>query len=1169
MAEQLTPQQAQAVHDRGGNLLVSAAAGSGKTKVLVDRLMSYLTDPKDPANIDEFLIITYTKAAASELRGKIAAKLSERIAQEPENRHLQQQMQRLYMTTISTVHAFCGELLRQNAYRLDLSADFRTAEENECAQIRDSVMQQLLETAYDTAGANPDFCALVDSQGIGRDDRQLPQVLLKVYDSARCHLHPDAWLSKCMDDGNVETLTDASQTRWGRFLMDELFAYLDLQISAMEHCVSQAAHAPGGEPVAAFLNETLQQLRFLRQSETWDQVVVRREIEFGTLRFKKDFTDVDLKDRIKVIRDGCKEGLKKAVRPFADASAQVLVDMDSTSAAVRGMVDLVRQFDKEYDLVKRRRRILDFSDLEHRALDLLLGKSRSGPTAMAREIGRRYREVMVDEYQDSNAVQDAIYGALTWEKHNCFMVGDVKQSIYQFRLADPGIFLEKYSAFQSADQAKAGEDRKVMLSRNFRSGGAVLAATNCVFENCMSPEVGGLYYGEDEALYEGIPHEPLGEPEVEFHGIEIRENTYPEEAAYVARCIRQLLDGTHMVRDKNGLRPIKADDIMILLRSPNSVGDYFRLALEREGIPCAGNGGGDLLQTEEICVLRSVLQAIHNPQLDIPLLAAMASPVFGFSADDLAAMRSGKRGCSVYDALRQSKEPKAQAFVETLKKLRRESRMNTISRVLETVFNETRIDSIYAVMDDGNVAEANLRTFYQLAVGLEAGGQTDLGRFLEYLDATEEKGLMTGAEGTNAGRVGMMSIHKSKGLEFPVVFLCGLGRQFNQESKRAPVLCHKELGIGILAADSKRRVRYPTMARRAISAKISADGLSEEMRVLYVAMTRARDRLIMTYSSNDLQKEVSDMVIRSDMDCNQLTIREVTCPGEWVLMSALHRQEAHELFALAQPPEKARAYEYPWKIVVAEAPTDEACGSLQTEQATLPEEAVQQIGVGLDFQYLHQAATSAPSKQTATQRKGRDKDREAAENAPEPKTHQHNWRKPSFVAGEISGKMRGSATHLALQYARFENCCNLKSVENEVQRLVAEGFLTEQLGALVECERLARFFETDIGKRLISSENVLREFKFSVLDDGAAYAPELEGEKILLQGVVDCALMDDDGIVVMDFKTDRVTEDTISVTAQRYRPQVEAYAEALSRIFEKKVKAKMLYFFHLDRFVAF
>lgn len=1167
MAEMLTPQQAQAVQDRGGKLLVSAAAGSGKTKVLVDRLMGYLTDPVDPANIDEFLIITYTKAAASELRGKIAAKLSERIAQEPENRHLQQQLQRLYMTTISTVHSFCGELLRQFAYRLDLSSDFRTAEENECAQIRDEVMQRVLENAYDTAGDDPDFCAFVDTQGIGRDDRQLPQILLKVYDSARCHLDPNAWLEGCLEAVDTDGISDVSQTRWGKYLMEELFSYLDLQIRAMERCAELAGNAEGGESVAALLRDTVYQLRHLRQSESWDQIVARKGIDYGTMRFKKDFADDELKEQIKAIRDGCKDGVKRETKAFSDPSGQVLKDLQSSAAAVRGMVALVRSFGKEYDRAKRRRRILDFSDLEHRALDLLLGVRRGGPTAVAREVGGRYREVMVDEYQDSNAVQDAIYGALTAHKHNCFMVGDVKQSIYQFRLADPGIFLEKYASFVPAEAAQPGQGRKVMLSRNFRSGGAVLSATNCVFERCMSPEVGGLYYGENEALYEGVPHESLGEPEVEFYGVQIQENTYPEEAAFVARRIRELLDGTHMVRDKNGLRPIVPDDIMILLRSPNSVGEYYRQALEREGIRCASAGGGDLLQTEEICVLRSVLQAIHNPQLDIPLLAAMASPVFGFTADDLAAVRGGRRGVSVYDALKKSDEPKVCDFLTVLNKLRREARMETVSRVLETVFNETRLDSIYAAMADGEMKEANLRAFYQMATGFEAGGQKGLGRFLEYLDAMEDKGLMTAAESGSAGCVGIMSIHKSKGLEFPVVFLCGLGRQFNQESKRAPVMCHKELGIGILVADNSRRVRYPTVARRAISAKTTADSLSEEMRVLYVAMTRAKDRLIMTYSSDDLAKEVANMVIQSDMDCQELAIREVSCPGEWVLLSALHRTEASALFALGGRPRAVQTHDYPWAVRVVEAPGDQACSQVTDEIRQLPPDAVERLKSGLRFQYPFVAATTAPSKQTATQRKGRVKDQEAAENAEEPKPWQRSWRKPSFVDGQVQGKTRGNATHQALQYIRFECCGDQSSVEREIHRLVQEGFLTAQQAGLVDCAQLARFFETPLGVKVRCSENVLREFKFSILDDGCAFDAALEGEKILLQGVVDCAILEEDGITVLDFKTDRVKEDTLSAAVERYRPQVQAYADAMGRIFENKIKGKFLYFFNLDRLV--
>jgi ATP-dependent helicase/nuclease subunit A len=776
---------------------------------------------------------------------------------------------------------------------------------------------------------------------------------------------------------------------------------------------------------------------------------------------------------------------------------------------------------------------------------------------------------MVDEYQDSNAVQDAIYGALTAKRQNCFMVGDVKQSIYQFRLADPGIFLEKYAEFCPAEKAQPGQGRKVMLSRNFRSGGAVLSAVNCAFELCMSPKVGGLYYGADEALYEGIPHEPLGEPEIEFYGIQIRENTYLEEAAFVAQRISQLLDGTHMVRDKNGLRPIRADDIMILLRSPNSTGEYYRQALEYAGIRCASSGGGDLLQTEEISVLRSVLQAIHNPQLDIPLLAAMASPVFGFTADELAAVRAGRRGGSIYDALCASEDEKIAAFLEVLNRLRREGRMESITRILETIFAETRMDSVYAAMADGEVRQANLQAFYQMASASEAGGQRDLGRFLEYLDAMESKGLMAAAENNQAGCVSMMSIHKSKGLEFPVVFLCGLGRQFNQESKRAPVMCHKELGIGILAADSQRRVRYPTVARRAISAITTADSLSEELRVLYVAMTRARDRLIMTYSSDNLEKEVTDMVILSDMGCRDLVIREVVCPGEWVLLSALHRTEAGALFALGGKPAQTMVSEYPWQIQVVEAPVQ--CARIDTteEKKKLPPQVLEQLREALAFRYTHAAATKAPSKQTATQRKGREKDQEAAENAQEPKPYHRAWRKPSFVEKAAGGKARGSATHLALQYIRFESCTDQCAVEREVARLVEERFLSAEQGSLVDCEKIARFFAKPLGVQLRSGDNLLREFKFSILDDGSAYGDGLEGEKILLQGVVDCALMEPDGITVVDFKTDRVTEQTIFDAAQRYRPQVEAYADALSRIFEKKVKRSCLYFFHLDQFVEF
>ncbi len=1162
MAEKLTPQQAQAVQNRGGKLLVSAAAGSGKTKVLVDRLMGYLTDPNDPANIDEFLIITYTKAAASELRGKIAAKLSERIAQEPENRHLQQQLQRLYMTTISTVHAFCGDILRQFAYRLDLSADFRVADENECRQLRDSAMEQVLEVAYDHAGEDPEFCAFVDTQGIGRDDRQVPEILLKVYDSARCHLDPEGWLDRCVNAVEAED----GESVWQRYLMDELFSYLELQIAAMERCADLAAAADEMEKPAVILRDTVNQLRLLRESTTWDEVVSRRNIDYGTLRFSKKCTDAELIDGIKAVRNGCKKGLERMMRNFTDPNSKVLEDLQGSADAVRGMVKLVRQFAEVYDKLKQRRRILDFGDLEHRTLDLLLGKSRSNPTAVAHEIGSRFREVMVDEYQDSNAVQDAIYTALTAKRQNCFMVGDVKQSIYQFRLADPGIFLEKYASFVPAAEAKAGEGRKVVLSQNFRSCGAVLAATNCVFETCMSPAVGGLYYGEDEALYEGIPHEPLQEAEVELHAIDVQEDTYAEESAFVAQRVSELIHGEHYIRDKAGQRRIKSEDIVILLRSPGSVGEQYRMALERKGIRCTTGGGCDLLQTEEIGVLRAILQTVQNPQLDIPLAAVLASPVFEFSADDLAAFRAKNKKCSVYDAIYWDDSIKCKEFVAFLQKLRKEARMRSVTELLETILAETRLDSIYRAMDPEK--GENVQIFYQLAAEFEAGGQRDLGRFLEHLDAMEDKGLIVGAEQSATGAVTIMSIHKSKGLEFPVVFLPGLGREFNRESQRAQVLCHKELGIGIAAADAVRRVRYPTVAKRAISARIGAESVSEELRVLYVAMTRAKDRLIMTYASRSLEGELTDMVARMNMGCKELLTREAGCPGEWVLLSALNRIEAGELFVLGGKPSEVKVMDHPWLIRVATAPVEGGFSAKSEEKSEISEEILKILRKNLAFSYGYKEATCAPSKQTATQRKGRLKDQEAAENAPEPKPIHRSWRKPTFIEQTVRGTDYGTAIHTLLQFIDYGACGDEAGVQREVKRLVEDGILTEQMGEMVPVDQIAAFFKTELGQRIRFGKEVYREFKFSIMDRGEAYGDGLEGEQILLQGVVDCAIVEPDGLTIVDFKTDRVTEQTLDTAIAGYKPQVDAYAEAMSRIFDLPVKEKSLYFFRLGKLLV-
>ncbi len=1164
MADNLTPEQRQAVENRGGKLLVSAAAGSGKTKVLVDRLMGYILDPVNPANIDDFLIITYTKAAAAELRGKIASKLSETIANSGPNKHLQQQIQRLYLAKISTVHGFCGDVIRQYAYRLDVSADFRVADEGEVFQLQLKALDQVLNDAYEKAEENSAFYTFVDSQGLGRDDRQIPEIILKVYNSARCHLHPEKWLDWCIS-GEHMNVTDAGQTPWGTYLMGDLKVYLRMQIAALKKCVEKAAYCEGIDKPVALFESTIAQLQALYECNTWDEIVQRSHIDYGRLVFSKNCTDMLLAEQMKAVREECKTGLTKRLRAFTDNSHLILVDHANVSTSVKGLISLVRAFSKEYDRLKRNQNILDFGDLEHKTLDLLLGSRRDHMTAVANEVASCFREIMVDEYQDSNEIQDAIFSAISNEKQNCFMVGDVKQSIYQFRLADPSIFIEKYNTYAPADSAKPGEGRKVLLSHNFRSSAGVISGVNDVFLQCMTPMTGGIAYGEEEMLREGIPHISVNEPEVSLYGIDVDADTYLEEAEFVSNKICELLDGAHFVRDGDRLRPILPEDIVILLRSPGSMSDAFENAFQSKGIRFVTGDSADLLQTDEIAIVRSILEIVHNPLQDIPMVAALTSPVFGYTAEELADLRSESRGVNIYKMLFRSGKEKDKKFISVLNDLRTDARLLSVTQLLTKLYCSTNLISIFSAMQNGSERLNNLQEFFQIVSDYENTGPRELGRLLDYLKAAEERGLSRSAGQADTGAVSIMSIHKSKGLEFPVVFLCGLSRGFNHESAYAQVLCDKDLGLGLGCADQKLRARYPSVAKRAISAKIIKEGISEELRVLYVAMTRARDRLIMTYAAKNLGKKLAGIGMRLDVCGRELLASEVDCMGDWVLQTALSKTEAGEFFELAgSNPGCASVSEIPWHIeVISTSDMDSDVLGEEQQESTSADGLREKFHNYLQFCYPYIASTRIPSKLTATQLKGRFLDDEVADGTHNGK--HHGFRKIG-AAGSSKGKEYGNAYHAVMQYIRFSSCGDLNGIRDEIIRMTNERLISQEQTAMVDANKLLAFFQSPIGLKLQNCDQVLREFKFSILDNANKYYPDADEEQILLQGVIDCAFIEKDGITVIDFKTDDVTDDTIPAAVQKYRSQVLTYADALSRIYQMPVKSAMLYFFSVNRF---
>lgn len=1166
MAETLTSQQKEAIEDRGGKLLVSAAAGSGKTKVLVDRLLMYLTDETNPANIDDFLIITFTEAAAAELRSKIASKLNERIAENPTNKHLQRQIQRLYLAKISTIHAYCSSVLRDYAYKLDMSSDFRLIDDKEAAEMRSRVVEEIFDKAY--LETDPDFYSFVDSQGVDRNDRTGIEIVLDIYEKSRCHLKPDEWLDGCVIATDVSSLTDASQTIWGRYMIDDLHHLVDLLIEAMENCVKLAQGDPTLTKQAALLQDNVLLLRDFRSRDTWREIMAGKDLKFGTLSFPKN-PDPVIKSLIQSTRDHCKELLKAKLQRFSDSNERTLLDIQKTAPAVKGIVATVRKFADAYTAAKRKRRVVDFSDLEHITLDLLTGKNRDAVTVVAEELGEGFREVMVDEYQDTNEVQDRIFHALTQKKHNCFMVGDVKQSIYQFRLADPGIFLDKYDHYVPAENAKPKEGRKVLLSSNFRSSGGVIDAVNDVFSQYMSPSIGGLYYTGDEILKEGVPHDPLDEPEVEFYGINVEHDRNAEDAAFVANRIAELLDGTHMIRDKkDGFRKIEPKDIVILLRSPGSVGMDYLLALQQRGIRCTCEKGNDLLKTEEVAVLRSFLQVVSNPLQDIPLMATISSRVVGLNADEISLIRAESPSGYLFDALKQSAIPAAINFVELVTKLRKAVSVCTLSGLIEQILMLTSMDTIYRAMLDGRERVNNIYRFTQLASGFEANHQGDLDRFIEYLDNIEKGKGITVSDDNDTDAVRVMSIHKSKGLEFPVVFVSSLSKGFNDEDIKDPVLCDSELGLGVYLTDMDERIKYPNLPRKAIINKIRAKNISEEMRILYVALTRAKDRLIMTYSRVNIEAYIEEMILRMNMCPKELLARDVSSCGDWVLMTALQRSEAKALRSGDIALNDIRDYRDKWKISLIPSVTVVENHRMEEEKSEMhiPESVIQSIKERITFEYAHMLATKAPSKQTATQLKGRPADNEVNDNTYV--VTNRSFRKPAFAdTVKATGTVYGNAMHTAMQYLSYEKCADISGVCAELDRLHKCGYLSDDEHKMIDAEQIAAFFRTDIGLKLVSGAEVLREFKFSILDDGETYVPGMIGEKVLVQGVVDCAVIEDDGLIIVDFKTDRTNEMLLPDLVKTYTPQVKLYSRAMERIYQKPVKEASLYFFRIGKLV--
>ena len=1162
-----TEAQQKAIDSRGSGILVSAGAGSGKTRVLTERLMKYITE--DRKNIDSFVIITFTRASAGELRTKISEMLSKASSSAPEDLHLRKQPALCSRAQIGTIHHFCASLLRQYGHALGIPSGFKVISDERSEALKSRALEKVLNERYENMPEYPGFEELVNSAGRGRDDSLLVTLVLSLHEKMLSHPFPDVWAGKMIAEMK-KPVADVSETLWGKEILSHAVEKTAYWLRELEGLRAEM----DAEPMVASaygpaVDDDADQLRELERCLNigWQKAASCPPVTFKKLGRVSSELNPALTTHIKKRRDRFKQDVEAIRKMLLADSASLSSELRDSVPAMEALLGLALDFDAEFCREKRALGFVDYSDLEHLAAQLLIEDGQ--PTALAREISSHYTEIMVDEYQDVSRVQEAIFKAVSCDGKKLFMVGDVKQSIYSFRLADPDIFNEKLQNFREASLAAPGEERKILLRENFRSGNNIIQCVNAVFENCMSGKLGDIEYNDDMKLvFSSLAYsadDALPVPEIVLCARETDENgnvtgnRCGAEASFVAREIEKMISSGVTVNDGGKKRPLRYGDIAVLMRASNTSGAVFAFELENRGIPAAAGQSGAFFEAREITAMLSLLRAMDNPYDDVNLIAAMSSPMFGFDPDALAFIRkSGKNG-TFFSALRAAaeKDERCRKFLEDFGEFRSAAPDMSADRLLRMLMDRTDILAVCSAMPDGRQREANLMQLLQLAVNAESDGSCGLHSLVEYFNRLSKKGCAMPAVSGGESSVQIMSIHKSKGLEFPVVFLCDTAHSFNRMDLSSPVLVHPELGLGPEVIDNDLMIRYPTLARQAIKLRLEREMKSEEMRLLYVALTRAKERLIITGT----QKLPDDYLagIEEKYGCGRPApeaLQEANCMLDWLAASALADGGKHVRITLPDFSESSETGSPSVPQPAESSPGDELCTEIERR---------------LSFAYPYPEAVELPSKVTATELKRLVPDDEDPESFSIAPRAVHSFRKPDFALAQkpATGAEKGIATHLALQYMNLRADMPLQTIEAEIERLKAGKFLSDRQAEAVDCSAIAKLLSSPLGKRIGAADAVHREFRFSLLCPAEDIFGKAEGEKILLQGVVDCCIEEEGQLVIIDYKTDDIhTEAQLLQRKEEYSGQVRAYSEALARIFGMKVKETVLYFLSMGRAVT-
>lgn len=1159
-----TPAQEQCIYSHDGTLLVSAAAGSGKTSVLVQRILERITHPEHPVDVDRLLVMTFTRAAAAEMKERLAKGLSECIAERPDDLRLQRQQALLPRASIGTVDSFCSELLRENFHLLDISPRFRVAEEQQLVLLQTEAMNDTLNECY--AEADPAFNELAAMLSSSRSDALLAETVLRLYHFLQPHPDPNGWLDKMASI--YDDTTAIKDSVWGQCVI----AYIEAAITkGIRLCESALALTDRDAKLTEkYRPAVADDLAFLRRAATvcaegtWDELLTTLECYAATaLGTVRACEDLSAKEQVKTLRGEVKSLIQSLPKYLGSTETLCRTDLHDTGRVIRALYDTVRRFTERYTEKKAAGRLLDFSDIEHLALRLLIEKDENGnpvPTALARELSERYEEVLVDEYQDTNEVQDALYCALSRDENNLFFVGDVKQSIYGFREAMPELFLKRRADYPLFDGKHY--PATIVLGNNFRGRREVTEAVNFVFRQLMTEENGGLRYDDREALVcsavypDADGHDPeiiLVDPVVEDE----KWDADVAEAEVLCARIRELVGSLRVGDDQH---PLRYGDCCILLRSRRPT---FREVLEKNGIPVVSDTTGAFFDTAEIRLAVSVLRCIDNPLQDVPLTAWLLSPLCGFTPDDMGAIRQCRRKTALYNALTaatHSADPvlaeRCRRAVEFLSRYRTLAAQLTVDRLVTRLYEDTALPELMSARTDGERRRTNLQLLQEMCERFDGQGFRGLSSFIRYVDRLQAQGMdLPGATAADTGdAVHIMTIHSSKGLEFPVVFLAGLSHEFNDRDLTKDLLMHSKLGAGIKRRNEETCNRYVTLPHQALALTISAEQRAEELRILYVAMTRAREKLCLSMVLKEPHKKLTSLAASLD-DKETLSPFSVRCAksmGEWILSALLRHPAATDWRHMIDREDlPLLSDDLSWQFSVRSPVTHEITETEeQSELVSADPAAVAQILERIAYAYPHTALARVPAKLAASDTSHHTVSRQFVAAS-----------RPAFQsAGGLTPAERGTAMHTFMQFADYTLAAD--NTEREISRLTNGGFLSAEQAASLDRRKLAAFFRSELYARMCRADRVWREYSFTTLRSAAQIDPAADAaEQLVVQGIADCVFEENGVLIIVDYKTDRV--DTAAELVERYRNQLSIYRRAVSEALALPVGECLLYSFAL------